>query len=101
MASRLDLQTKLETLLDSSNVYYQPPENYKMKYPAIKYSKTNIRSRFASNTSYSQLNCYEIIVIDYAPDNKVIDKILALPYASYNRHYNADNLNHDVITLYF
>lgn len=39
MASRLDLQTFLEELLESKNVYFQPPESVKMKYPAIVYAE--------------------------------------------------------------
>ena len=39
--------------------------------------------------------------IDKKPDNEVIDKILHLPYSSFDRHYKADNLNHDVFTLYY
>lgn len=95
------LQAKLEELLGSENVYYQPPESLKMKYPAIRYSKSDIVSTHADNIKYSKNNRYEIIVIDRLPDNKVIDKILELPYSSYDRHYTSDNLNHDVITLYY
>ena len=101
MASRLELQSKLEELLDSGNVYYQPPSSIKMSYPAIKYSKNDIRSDFADDQAYQLQNCYEIIVIDKKPDNPVIDKLLALPYCSFNRHYSADNLNHYVLTLYY
>ena len=101
MASRLELQAKLETLLGSRNVYYQPPESLKMEYPAIRYSKSDISSRHANNTKYSNNTRYEIIVIDKKPDNDVIQKILELPLSSYERHYTADNLNHDVINLYF
>ena len=39
--TRLTLQTKLEDLLGSKHVYYQPPENLKMEYPAIRYSKSD------------------------------------------------------------
>lgn len=101
MASRLELQSKLEELLESENVYYQPPESIKMSYPAIRYSKTDIQSRFANDAKYSKMKCYQLIVIDRKPDNPVIDKLLALPYCSYDRYYAADNLNHDVLTLYF
>lgn len=101
MASRLDLQSKLEELLNSKNVYYQSPENNKMEYPAIKYSKSNISSRHANNAKYSNFTRYEIIVIDRRPDNDVIQKILELPLSSFDRHYKSDNLNHDIITLYF
>lgn len=101
MANRLRLQSELEKLLGSRNVYYQPPESIKMEYPAIVYSKTNIKSTFADDAAYSFSRCYEIIVIDTKPDNSVIDKLLNLPYCSFNRHYKADNLNHDVLTLYY
>lgn len=99
--SRLSLQSKLEELLGSKNVYYQPPESVKMSYPAIVYSKSNIRDRFANDAAYVRNKCYEIIVIDKKPDNDVIEKILNLSYSSFDRHYKADNLNHDVITLYY
>ena len=101
MATRLELQSKLETMLGSRNVYYQPPESLKMEYPAIRYSRSDISSRKADNTNYSNFNLYEIIVIDKKPDNDVIQKILELPLASFDRHYVANNLNHDVIRLYF
>jgi hypothetical protein len=101
MATRLELQTKLEELLGSRNVYYQPPASNRMEYPAIKYSKSDIRSRFANGSAYSLLNCYEIIVIDRKPDNAVINKLLNLPYCSFDRHYISDNLNHDILTLYY
>ena len=96
-----ELQAKLEELLGSRNVYYQPPESLKMKYPAIRYELSTIDSRNADNIKYSKNNRYEITVIDRLPDNEVISKILDLPYSSYDRRYQSDNLNHDVITLYY
>lgn len=101
MASRLELQSKLEELLGSRNVYYQPPENLKISYPAIIYSKEDIDIKYANNKNYNNTNRYNIIVIDKLPDNNVINKILQLPLSSYDRHYNDDNLNHDSITLYY
>lgn len=101
MADRIDLQSMLEELLDSRNVYYQPPESIKMSYPAIKYSKQTIRSTHANNRKYSMNDCYQLVVISRLPDNPVIKKLLELPYCSYDRHYIADNLNHDVLTIYY
>ena len=101
MASRLELQEKLEELLGSKSVYYQPPESVKMEYPAIRYSKSRIEVKRADNSIYSKNIRYELIVIDRKPDNPVIDKLLELPYCSYDRGYNADNLNHDVLTIYW
>lgn len=101
MATRLKLQNKLEELLGNRNVYYQPPENLKMEYPCIRYSKSNPDVKYANNIKYINKDCYDIIVIDRRPDNNVIQKILELPYSSFNRHYISDNLHHDVIKLYF
>lgn len=101
MANRLDLHSKLKELLESNEVYYQAPESKKMEYPAIKYSKSSIKSTYANNTVYSMMDRYEIIVMSRTPDHPVIKKLLSLPYCTYDRHYVSENLNHDVLTLYF
>lgn len=100
MNSRIELHEKLCELLGSRNVYYQPPESVKIEYPAIVYSKNNIRSTFANGAAYSFSCRYELIVIDKKPDNPVVEKLLMLPYCSHDRTYKADNLNHDVLTIY-
>ena len=101
MASRLELQSLLEELLGSRNVYYQPPESTKMQYDAIKYSRVGIRTEHANNSTYFGMNRYELIVISKKPNNPVITKLLSLSYCSYERYYKADNLHHDVLTLYY
>ena len=101
MADRLELHSLLEEMLDSKNVYYQPPESIKMQYDAIRYSKKNIRSTFANGGKYLMKDGYELIVMSKGPDHPVIKKLLSLPYCSYDRHYVADNLNHDVLTIYY
>ena len=101
MASRIELQNLLEKLLGSREVYYQSPGDNDMNYPAIKYEKSDIDTKYADNMKYSNMKQYQIIVIDRLPDNPVIEKILELPYSSYDRPYKANNLNHDVITLYW
>lgn len=101
MANRLDLQSLLEELLGSRNVYYQPPESIKMQYPAIRFSKKNIASTHADDSKYLLRDCYDIIVISRSPDDPVIKKLLALPYCSYDRQYIADNLYHDSLTIYY
>ena len=75
MASRLELQEKLEELLGSKSVYYQPPESVKMGYPAIRYYKSRIEGKRAHNSTYSKTIRNELIVIDRKPDNPVIDKL--------------------------
>lgn len=101
MADRPDLQTILENLLGSRSVYYQPPESVKMTYPAIRYSRKTIENRFANNLVYKQNNAYELTVIYADPDSDLPIKISNLPMCRFDRHYVADNLNHDTFTLYY
>lgn len=101
MNNRIELHNILVELLGNNHVYYQPPENLKMEYPCIRYSKSDIFSRHADDIKYVNKTRYDIMVIDKHPDNVVIEKILKLPLSSYDRHYTADNLNHDVIRLYY
>ena len=99
--TRIDLHNILVNLFGNNHVYYQPPENLKMEYPAIRYSTDRMVSQKADNLKYINRKRYEIIVIDSKPDNQVINKILELPYTVYERHYVSDNLNHDIISIYF
>lgn len=101
MASRLELHEKLCEALGSKNVYFQPPASVKMKYPAIRYSRKYVRSEFANNSVYMQMPCYEVIVIDKSPESEVTNKISRFPLCQFDRSYPADNLNHDVFTLYY
>lgn len=101
MSRRLQLQSKLEEFLGSRNVYYQPPTNLKMQYPAIRYSLSRIDVDHANDTTYIKSRCYEMILIDPKPDNPVIDKLLELPSCSFGTHYKADNLNHYTFTIYY
>ena len=59
MSSRAELQIKLEDFLGSRNVYYQPPINTMMQYPAIVYALKRKDSRFANDAKYSKMNCLE------------------------------------------
>ena len=99
--TRLTLQSKLEDLLGSNHVYYQPPENLKMEYPAIRYSKSDEEDIYANNIKYISMSVYDLVVIDKKPDNPVIKKLLKLPYSEFNRHYLADGLNHDIIRIFY
>lgn len=101
LGTRLELQSKLEELLGTKHVYYQPPSTVKIEYPAIIYSKSKIDKDHANDTTYRLKTRYGVIVVDKHPDNAVIQKLLMLPYCSYDRYYSSDNLNHDSLTLYF
>lgn len=101
MAGRLELQTLLETILGSRNVYYQPPSSIQMKYPAIVYSRSDIKSVMADDMVYVTENAYDITVIDKNPDSNVVAQIAKLSRCRYDRHFVSDNLNHDVFTIIY
>ena len=101
MGSRIELQAKLEELLGSSNVYFQPPETVKIKYPCIIYEIDRLNSMFADNVRYTSMKGYLITVIDKNPDSLIPDAIANLPLCSFDRRYTTDNLNHTTFTIYF
>jgi hypothetical protein len=101
MDRRPNLQTLLETVLGSRNVYFQPPSSVHIKYPAIIYSRANIENLHANNRVYLSNIAYQLTVVDRDPDSEIVDKVSQLPKCSFNRHYVADNLHHDVFTIYF
>ena len=98
---RLMLQQELETLLGSSNVYFQPPSSIRMSYPAIVYELSNIDNRYADNVVYKQSTAYQVTVIDANPDSEIPGRISRFPTSRFVRTYRADNLNHWVFTLYY
>ena len=101
MGSRIELQALLEELLGSRNVYFQPPESIRMKYPAIVYSLNNIEKFHASNEIHKQNIAYTIAYIDEDPDSENVEKISKLPYCNFDRFYTSDNLNHYIFTIYY
>lgn len=101
MQNRIRLHELLEDTLESSNVYFQPPSSIRMKYPAIVYSLSDMDLRFANNRIYNQKKEYMITLIDKNPDSEYADRILSIPFCSFDRHYVADNLHHYVYTIYY
>lgn len=99
MGTRLKLQSLLETFVP--NVYFQPPATIKMKYPCIVYQRSRIDSRFADDSSYNLFDRYTLTLIEYDPDSPISHLIMSLPKCSFERHYTADNLHHNVFNLYY
>ena len=75
----------------------------KIKYDRVYYHNMNEWNQFMFGSDGFHYN-----VVDpspngmFKPDNPVIEKILTeMPYSSYDRPYKTDNLNHDVLTIYY
>lgn len=101
MANRLDLQTELEELLGSRNVYFQPPASVRINYPAIVYTRSDIDNTFADDSVYMQSHFYEVTVIDEDPDSKIVEAVSKLPTCRFSRHFTSENLNHDTFIIYY
>lgn len=101
MEKRLKLHEMLCSLLGSRNVYFQPPESVRMQYPAIVYGRDGINNTYADDGPYTSRVRYFVTLIDLDPDSLLVKKMASIPYCRYDRHYESDNLNHDVFTLYF
>lgn len=103
MDKRLELDALLRKVMKDvsgvENVYFQPPENLLLKYPAIVYSRSDIRNRPADDMVYSQFTFYDATVIDKNPDSLLVYAVASLPRCKFGRHYKSDNLNHDTFTI--
>lgn len=100
-ARRLKLHEILCEILGSRRVYFQPPGSVKMEYDAFRYTRSKIQKNGADNTAYLKTTRYELTHIYRDPDNELVNDILELPMSSHDNHYVADNLYHDVYTIYY
>jgi hypothetical protein len=101
MDQRLKLQSLLEELLGSRNVYFQPPANIVMQHPCIVYMREAADSQFADNQAYRYTKRYSVTHIARDPDSPVPDEIARLPLCAFSRHFTTEGLHHDVFNLYF
>lgn len=98
MRPRMELDKIFRSLCP--NVYYQPPEKMKIKYPCIIYSRGTIKTQKADNISYTMNVAYNVRYITKDPDDPVVIQLAELPYCSHGKPYIADNLYHDPYTIY-
>lgn len=102
MGTSLELHGILVNLLGSNNVYFQPPESLKLSYPCIIYSKSSINSFNADNKNYILNTSYQITYIYRDPDDTFSKELLNyFSKISFERHFCLNNLNHDILKLYF
>lgn len=101
MSKRIELHSKLVSILGSENVYFQPPESIKLKYPCIIYKREKFDPDFANNQKYSYLTRYQVITIDRDPDATWLMDVFHMPLCSHERHYTHEGLNHEVFQLYY
>jgi hypothetical protein len=97
---RLKAYDILSNVLGSDQVYYDPPESVKMKYPCFVYTLSKINKTEANNSSYLQHSRFDITFIRKQADSEVVDRLLHVKYCEHNRTFKSNDLYHDVFTLY-
>lgn len=100
MDRRAELGKIFREILGNGNVYFQPPSNTQMRYPAIRYERSEMAIKHADNDNYNRRIRYTVTVIDSDPDSEIVNRVSMLPYCYFDRHYVQDNLNHDVFEIY-
>ena len=98
-SNRESLHDLLVELLGSPNVYFDPPENLKMKYPAIVYHRNKISHKCADDVPYIKTVSYTVTVIDDDPDSEIVEKISELPSCEHSTNFTLDGMNHDVFII--
>lgn len=111
MRTRLDFDRYLKDIIGKgANVYFQPPSNVSgagqkviknIKYPAIIYSVDDYNIRSADNKNYSIDKEYSVEVVTKDPDSMLIDTIVEIPTARFNRSYISDGMYYSVFVIIF
>lgn len=100
--NRRELSPIFKEILGNGNVYYQSPAPHLLKYPCIIYELADRNGAYADDLTYKSLNRFTVTLIGTNPDDdELIDKLLEIPYCSFDRRFITDNLYHDVFNLYF
>lgn len=99
--TRVELDRILRSTLGTTNVYFDPPESFKLKYPCIVYRLESNFERFADDTQYGRMKRYSLIYITKDADDPMVDSLDDLKYCRMSRAYTSDGLFHNAFEIYF
>ena len=98
---RLDLHNRLVEILGNNNVYYQPPAGISISYPCVVYNFDDDTTLHANDKPYWKYYTFKATLITKNPEpSEFMDRMAAMKYASFERHYTADNLHHFSYTIH-
>lgn len=100
MRTYRDLLRLLQKAVDHNRVYFQPPENLKIGYPAVIFHLSKVKLDHADDVPYKGAREYSVVLISKEPEPEVIDEILKIPYTTLDTTYISDGMNHFVFTTY-
>lgn len=97
---RDEFHIRLQSIAPYYRIYFQPPSDIKMAYPAIVYELDRVVKKRADNRSYLQNRRYQVKLITKNPDDPVFDALASLVHSEFERHYTLESLNHFVFNIY-
>ena len=100
MRTYRDLLGLLQKAVSHNRVYFQPPENLKIGYPAVVFHLSKIKLDHADDAPYKGAREYSVTLITKEPEPEVLDEILKIPYTTLDTTYISDGMNHFVFTTY-
>lgn len=99
---RLKLHEELVSILGSRNVYFQPPESIKLKYPCIIYTRQRPDTIRADDKIYRDVIRYQVTFITKDPEDERVKQILYhFQMISESNNGVTDNLYHYYYDLYY
>lgn len=98
--ARLELHQRLCSIMETGNIYYQPPSNIRIQYPAIIYELSDVQNVYANSGHYFKKFRFKVTLITKDPTNDINDELMKLPYVSMSSFFCSDNLNHFVYDVY-
>ena len=102
MNRRQEITQILRTKLGIQNVYFQPPEDLKMKFPCVRYKLSDIKTMKADNMLYNHTQGYELVYITREPDNILVDTMLkTFDHISFSGCQVINDLYHYRYKLYY
>ena len=83
------------------NVYFTPPENIQLKYPACIVTREDLDVMKANNKPYITRMSYKLVYISKSESDEVFEKIASTyDYADFRTEYKVNGLYHKVFVIY-
>lgn len=96
MKTRDEIQSMLEEILGSKNVYFQPPTNTSIKYPCIVYKFVRFNVTPADNKPYLVTGRWDIHHMYKNPKNDLKEKfVFEVPFCSFDRRIVTEGVYND------
>ena len=83
------------------NVYFTPPENIQLKYPACIVTREDVDTQKANNKNYITRVNYKLVYISKSEADEVFTKIPnTFMYSDFRTEYKVNGLYHKVFVIY-